>query len=317
LRLSYCYFFEKAFLQKAQRWHNFFKKFSMPKGYLIAVGGAEDKGEEAKVKKNRLDFFSEGILRQIVELAAKKGTPKIELITTASSIPDEIALVYKKAFRKLGCEEVGHLRLRSREEAENKKVLERLSKCNCILFSGGDQLRLCSVLGGTQFIKIVDERYYDEHFVIAGTSAGAAAMSNTMICGGNENRAFMKGEVEMNIGFGLLQNVIIDTHFDARGRFGRLVQAIATQPGAIGIGLDEDTAVIVERGHRIKAIGASSVVIVDGSHVACNNIASIKNGMPLSVSNISVHVMSHSDMFDLDTRDFTPFKHGSSEMTKN
>jgi cyanophycinase len=291
----------------------FFKKSGMPKGYLIAVGGAEDKGEEAKVKKNRLDFFSEGILRQIVELAGKRANPKIELITTASSIPDEIAQVYKKAFRKLGCDEVGHLRLRTREEAENKKVLERLSKCNCILFSGGDQLKLCSALGGTQFIKIVEDRYYDEHFVIAGTSAGAAAMSNTMICGGNENRAFMKGEVEMNIGFGLLQNVIIDTHFDARGRFGRLVQAIATQPGAIGIGLDEDTAIIVEKGNRIKAIGASSVVVVDGSHVACNNIASIKNGMPLSISNVSVHVMSHSDMFDMTTREFTAYKHASTE----
>jgi cyanophycinase len=289
----------------------------MPKGYLIAVGGAEDKGEEARVKKNRLDFFSEGILKQIVELAGKKATPKIELITTASSIPDEIAQSYKKAFRKLGCDEVGHLRLRSREDADNKKVLERLQKCNCILFSGGDQLRLCSALGGTQFIKIVEERYYDEHFVVAGTSAGAAAMSNTMICGGNENKAFMKGEVEMNIGFGLLQNVIIDTHFDARGRFGRLVQAIATQPGAIGIGLDEDTGVIVEKGSRIKAIGASSVVVVDGSHVACNNIASIKNGMPLSVSNISVHIMSQADVFDITTREFIPLKHSSPEAIKN
>ena len=142
-------------------------------------------------------------------------------------------------------------------------------------------------------------------------------MSNTMICGGNENRAFMKGEVEMNIGFGLLQSVIIDTHFDARGRFGRLVQAIATQPGAIGVGLDEDTAIIVEKGHRIKAIGASSVVVVDGSHVVCNNIASIKNGMPLSISNISVHVMSHSDMFDITTREFMPCKHALSEASKN
>lgn len=285
----------------------------MPKGFLIAVGGAEDKGEEAKVKKNRLDFFSEGILRQIVELAGKKNNPKIELITTASSIPDEIALVYKKAFKRLGCDEVGHLRLRSREEADSKKTLERIEKCNCILFSGGDQLKLCSALGGTQFIKIIDDRYCDEHFVIAGTSAGAAAMSNTMICGGNENKAFMKGEVEMNIGFGFLQNVIIDTHFDARGRFGRLVQAIATQPGAIGVGLDEDTGIIVEKGNRIKAIGASSVVIVDGSHVSCNNIASIKNGMPLSISNISVHVMSHSDMFDLTTRAFAPCKHALNE----
>jgi cyanophycinase len=287
-----------------------------PKGYLIAIGGAEDKGEEEKIRKKRLDFFSQGILKQILELAGKKTSPKIELITTASSIPDEIALSYKKAFKKLGCDEVGHLRLRTREDADQKKALERLEKCNALLFSGGDQLRLCSALGGTHFIKIVEERFYDEHFVIAGTSAGAAAMSNTMICGGNENKAFLKGEVELNIGFGLLQNVIIDTHFDARGRFGRLAQAIAAQPGAIGVGLDEDTGVIVEKGSRIKAIGANSVVVVDGSHVLSNNIASIKNGMPLSVSNISVHVMCQGDVFDLTTREFTPVKNPLSESVK-
>ena len=285
-----------------------------PKGYLIAIGGAEDKGEEEKVKKNRLDFFSEGILKQIVELAGRKSSPKIELITTASSIPDEIASSYKKAFRSLGCDSVGHLKIRTREEADNKKTLERLDKCNCVLFSGGDQLRLCSALGGTQFIKLIKEWYVSEQFVIAGTSAGAAAMSNMMICGGNENRAFMKGEIEMNIGFGLLPNVIIDTHFDARGRFGRLVQAIASQPGEIGIGLDEDTGIIVEKGSRIRAIGASSVVIVDGSHVMHNNIAMIKSGMPISMSNISVHVMKQGDVFDIPSREFIPLRDPVSEL---
>ncbi len=277
-----------------------------PKGFLIAVGGAEDKGEEEKIRNNRLDFFEEGILRQILALAGKRTDPRIELITTASSSPDVVAQTYKKAFKRLGYEDVGHLKLASREQADSKKTLERLERSNCLLFSGGDQLKLCSALGGTQFISMVRERYETEPFVIAGTSAGAAAMSNTMICGGNENRAFKKGEVELSIGFGFLQNVIIDTHFDARGRFGRLVQAIAAQPGSIGVGLDEDTGVIVEKGVRLRAIGSSSVVIVDGSHVAYNNIAEIKAGMPLSVSNIAVHVLSHSDSFDLMTRVYTP-----------
>jgi cyanophycinase len=281
----------------------------MPKGYLIAIGGAEDKGEEEKVREKKIDFFHEGILKRIVEVARRKGPPKVEVITTASSIPDEVAQSYKRAFRKLDVDQVGHLKLATREEADNPKTLERLDKCNCILFSGGDQLKLCSVLGGTQFIDLMRERYHSEHFVIAGTSAGAAAMSNTMICGGNENKAFMKGEVELSIGLGFLPNVIIDTHFDARGRFGRLVQAIAAQPGAIGIGLDEDTGIIVEKGSRIKAIGSSSVVIVDGSHVTCNNIASIKGGMPISVSNLSVNVMSQEDIFDLITREFTQIKY--------
>ncbi|MGN6400328.1 MAG: cyanophycinase [Flavisolibacter sp.] len=275
-----------------------------PKGYLIAIGGAEDKGtEEEKERQNSLNFFKEGILQQIVDLAGKKSTPKIEVVTTASSIPDEVAQAYKKAFKKLGLD-IGHLKITSREEADHKKHLERLEKCNCLLFSGGDQLRLCSVIGGTEFLDLVRERYYKEHFVIAGTSAGAASMGNTMIAGGDESKAYLKGKVELSIGLGFLQEVIIDTHFDARGRFGRLVQAIAAQPGAIGIGLDEDTGVVIEKGNRLRAIGSSSVIIVDGSSISHNNIADIKNDMPISVANLQISVMTNSDIYHIDTREF-------------
>jgi cyanophycinase len=277
-----------------------------PKGYLIAIGGAEDKGtDEEKEKQNSLDFFKQGILNEIVELAGKREAPKIEVITTASSIPDEVAQVYKKAFRKLGCIEIGHLKITKREDADSKKIIERLEKCNCVLFSGGDQLRLSSILGGTEFLDIVRERYQTEPFVIAGTSAGAAAMSNTMIYGGDETKAYLKGKIDLSIGLGFLQEVIIDTHFDARGRFGRLVQAIAAQPGAIGIGLDEDTGIVVEKGHRLRAIGSSSVVLVDGCNISHNNIADIKSSMPLSVSHVIVHIMTNSDVFDITTREFT------------
>jgi cyanophycinase len=280
-----------------------------PKGYLIAIGGAEDKGsEEERERQNSLDFFKEGILNQIMELAGKKGTPKIEVVTTASTIPDEVAQTYKKAFKKLGCIDIGHLRITKREEADSKKTLERLEKCNCILFSGGDQLRLCSVLGGTTFLDIIRERYFSSPFVIAGTSAGAAAMSNTMISGGEEDKAYLKGKISLSIGLGFLQEVIIDTHFDARGRFGRLVQAIAAQPGAVGVGLDEDTGIIVERGHKLRAIGSGCVIIVDGSEVTHNNIADIRTGMPISVANLQVNIMTHSDSYDLETREFTGVK---------
>lgn len=114
---------------------------SYPKGILIAIGGAEDKGQNDEEQSKDLNFFKEGILKTIVDVAAKKETPKIELITTASSIPDEVGRSYKKAFRKLGDIEIGHLKITSREEAESKKTMERLENCNCILFSGGDQLR--------------------------------------------------------------------------------------------------------------------------------------------------------------------------------
>lgn len=279
---------------------------NQPKGYLVAVGGAEDKGIVEKAKSgNELDFFEEGILKNIVELASKKGEPVIEVITTASSVPDEMAQTYRAAFRKLGDIEIGHIKITNREEADSKKVLDRLSKCNCVMFSGGDQFRLCSTLGGTQFSNMLKDRYTNDHFIIAGTSAGAAAMSNTIICSGDPARSFLKGEVELSLGFGFISNVIIDTHFDKRGRFGRLVQAIATQPGTIGIGLGEDTGVIVEKGTRLKAIGSRSVVIIDGSNIRHNSISDIRNGAPISVENLTVHVMANSDMFDISNRTFT------------
>jgi cyanophycinase len=152
------------------------------------------------------------------------------------------------------------------------------------------------------------ERFEKEHFVIAGTSAGAACMGNTMIAGGEESKAYLKGRVELSIGLSFLRDVIIDTHFDARGRFGRLAQAIAAQPGAIGIGLDEDTGIVIEKGRMLRAIGSSSVVIVDGSSISHNNIADIKSGMPISISSLEVSIMTNSDVYDIDTREFVGVK---------
>jgi cyanophycinase len=278
---------------------------SYPKGILIAIGGAEDKGIDENIRTpNTLNFKEQGILRTIVEVASKKSKPIIEVITTASSIPDEVGRTYKQAFKKLGCSEVGHLKILEREQAESKKNMERLERCNCIMFSGGDQLKLCSILGGTTFLTLLKQRFEDEYFVIAGTSAGAAAMSSTMIFGGPEEKAYLKGEVHVSMGFGFMQNVIIDTHFDARGRFGRLAQAIATQPGQLGIGLDEDTGVIIEKGLRLKAIGSSSVVIIDGSNVKHNYIADLKSGQPISVADLKVHILSNSAVYDIETHEF-------------
>ena len=277
-----------------------------PKGHLIAVGGAEDKGtdlEKGIMQRNRLNFFELGILKNIVSLIHDKD-PIVEVITTASSIPDEVAENYIDAFSKLGCNKVGHMRIRNREDAAIPEYIERLRACNCIMFSGGNQLRLSSIFGGTEFLDILKQRYHDEDFPIGGTSAGAMAMSSTMIYEGNAGLAHLKGEVKLTTGLGFLQNVIIDTHFDKRGRFNRLAQAVAAQPGAIGIGLGEDTGVIVSEGQHLKAIGSGSVVIIDGKNIEYNNIADIKFGSPISVENIIVHIMSKGDVYNLSTRKY-------------
>ena len=277
-----------------------------PLGHLVAVGGAEDKGtdlEKGIVQRNRLNFFELGILKTIVGLIGSAG-PSVEVITTASSIPDEVAQNYIEAFEKLGCMNVGHMRIRNREDAALPEYIERLNACNCIMFSGGNQLRLSSIFGGTTFLDVLKNRYEQGNFLIAGTSAGAMAMSNTMIYEGNAAIANLKGDVKITTGLGLMQNVIIDTHFDKRGRFNRLAQAVAAQPGAIGIGLGEDTGIIVSEGHVLKAIGSGSVVIIDGRNIDYNNIADIDFGKPISVENIIVHIMSKGDEYNLETRKF-------------
>jgi cyanophycinase len=172
------------------------------------------------------------------------------------------------------------------------------------MLSGGNQLRLSSIFGGTQFLDILRKRYEEEHFVIAGTSAGAMAMSNTMIYEGNAARAHLKGEVKITTGLGLMHGVIIDTHFDKRGRFNRLAQAVAAQPGAIGIGLGEDTGMIVYEGHLLTVIGAGCVTVIDGKFIDYNNIADISFGRPIGVENLIVHLMSKGDTYDVQTRKF-------------
>jgi cyanophycinase len=274
-----------------------------PKGYLVCIGGAEDKGDASGKDRHELDF-EKGILKNIVKLL-RSPSPIIEIITTATAHPEEYFQQYKKAFEKLGCTQVGHIRITDREGAANETYLKRIRVADGVLFTGGDQLRLCSILGGTELFEVLRKRYQEDHFVIAGTSAGAAAMSNTMICGGSAERAYLKGTVQLSIGFGFLNQVIIDTHFDKRGRFGRLSQAIAAQPGAIGIGLGEDSGVIVEGGSRFRAIGSSSVIVVDGHDMEYNNIADLRDGMPISISNLRVHIMAHSDIYELGARSFT------------
>lgn len=277
-----------------------------PQGNLVVIGGAEDKGtdlEKGILERNRLNFFELGILKNIVSLI-KDGEPRVEVVTTASSIPDEVAHNYVDAFQKLGCTNVGHLRIRNREDASLPENIERLRECNCIMFSGGNQLRLSSIFGGTQFLDVLKRRYEGKGFLVAGTSAGAMAMGNTMIYEGNAAKANLKGEVKITTGLGLIANVIIDTHFDKRGRFNRLAQAVAAQPGAIGIGLGEDTGVITSDGHSLTAIGSGSVVIVDGRYIEYNNIADVDLGKPISVENIVVHLMSKGDVYNLETRKF-------------
>jgi cyanophycinase len=279
---------------------------SLPKGKLIAVGGAEDKGtnlETGEIYRNNLNFFELGILRRIVE---ESGGPssRIEIITTASMIPNEVGENYLNAFGKISCTNVGIMHIRKREEALNKSYLERLKEADAVMFSGGNQLRLSATFGGTEFLRIIQERYRNEQFVIAGTSAGAMAMSNTMIYEGNAARAHLKGEVKITTGLSFVDKVIIDSHFEKRGRFGRLSQAVATNPACIGIGLGEDTGMLITDGNKMEAIGSGLVIIIDGHDILHSNIADIPDGNPISIENLKVHFCEKGNGYLVNERKF-------------
>lgn len=277
------------------------------KGTLVPIGGAEDKGIDYiknAAENSRFDFFETGILRQIVKLVEQQqGTPKIELITTASSFPEKMEETYCKAFGKLGCDNMSHLFITHREQVDTEEHLQRLAACNCIIFTGGDQLRLTSILGGTEFLACIKRRYVNEPIVVAGTSAGAMAMGGTMIYDGNATRAHLKGEIKFSTGFDFISNVIIDTHFEKRGRFNRLAQAVAVQPGILGIGLAEDTGMIISGGREIEVIGSGIVTILNGKNITYTNLIDIADRMPISVENIIVHILSQGEKFDCTTNE--------------
>lgn len=279
---------------------------NQPEGKLISIGGAEDKGTDLElgiINRNNLNFFELGILNRIVEEVGGKDK-RIEVVTTASSIPEEVGDNYIGAFSKLGCNNIGHMPIRNREDASGEAYLERLKVCDALMFSGGNQLRLTAMFGGTTFLEILHKRYQNEKFVIAGTSAGAMAMSNTMIYQGNATTAHLKGEVKITTGLAFLKDVIIDSHFNKRGRFPRLAQAVAANPSAIGIGLGEDTGVIVTNGNELEAIGSGAVIIIDGHNIRHTNIADIEEGSPFSVENLLVHILERGNKFNLNARKF-------------
>jgi cyanophycinase len=256
--------------------------------------------------RSNLNFFELGILRRIFEEAG--GTAiRMEVITTASMIPNEVGENYLNAFGKIGCTNIGLMAIRNRADAMNKTYIDRLNKCNAIMFSGGNQLRLSATFGGTEFLEIALRRYSEEEsFVVAGTSAGAMAMSNTMIYEGDATTAHLKGEVKITTGLGFMDDVIFDSHFEKRGRFGRLAQAIASNPSAIGIGLGEDTGMLIRNGNTLEAIGSGLVMIIDGHDIMHNNIADIPDGNPISVENIKVHFCEKGNGFLLKERRFIP-----------
>lgn len=276
----------------------------VPKGKLVIIGGAVDLGSSLSYNENishphYVKFFEKGILRRIITESAKGSESVIEVITTASKIPELVGHEYIKSFNQLQVNSVHVLDIRTREEANAADALERVRKADVVMFSGGDQLRLSAIFGGTEFLRILKTRYMEGNFVIAGTSAGAAASSSNMIYRGSSSEALIKGEVQITGGLGFIDDVIIDTHFVQRGRIGRLFYAVASNPGMLGIGLGEDAGLLITEGFCLEAIGSGLTILVDGRYISETSIYDVEIGSPVSIDNLRVHVMSIFDKYDL------------------
>lgn len=272
----------------------------MIKGTLIPIGGNEDKGYHRE-DRFRLDYISEGILSRVVAESGGSDS-KILVITTASGVPEEVAQNYIEAFEKLGCMNVKTLYIDSKEMANSHEVLELLKECNCLMLSGGNQTKITRFIRKTAFHQLMIDRYVHEDFVIAGTSAGAMCMAKEMIAGGSSIQSFIKGAVKIRKGMRLIPQLIIDTHFIQRGRFGRITEAVAQFPDCVGIGLAEDTGLIIKNGNKCDVIGSGMVIIFDPSNLTHNKFALLKEGTPLTMTNLITHVLSDGDSYDIKQR---------------
>ncbi len=270
------------------------------KGILIPIGGNEDKGN-GENERYTLEYIQEGILSRVLKESGGKQA-MIVVIPTASSIPVEVSRNYREAFDKLGCENIHIMDIRSREDAETPEYLELMKKANCVMFSGGDQSKIVKYIGGSLLDEIIKERYKNEKFVIAGTSAGAMCMSEEMITGGGVQEAFTKGATTMGKGLGLIPNFIIDSHFIRRGRFGRLAEAVARFPLKVGIGLSEDTGLVIKKGNKCEVIGSGMVILFDPRRLIHNNQAVVKEGSPMSITNLKIHILANGDLLNIKKR---------------
>jgi len=271
------------------------------KGLLIPIGGNEDKGSHDD-ETHTLDYVHDGILSRVVRESGGHDS-HIIVVTTASQIPLEVAKRYIEAFERLGCTNMEVIDFRIREDVDNSETIRKFSKADCVMFSGGDQSRIVNVIGGSTIHDILIKRFKNEKFVIAGTSAGAMAMSQEMISGGSSTDSLVKDSVRMRDGLNLIPGLIIDSHFIKRGRFGRMAEAVAKHPHLLGVGLAEDTGLIIRDCNHITVIGSGMVILFDPANLTHNNVEILEPGTPMTMANLTVHVLANSDRFTISNKE--------------
>lgn len=266
------------------------------KGTLIPIGGNEDKGiDEHEIY--HLEFIAEGILSRVVKESGGVDA-MIVVVPTASGIPEQVGQNYLEAFGKLGCTNLHVMDIREREDSEDINNISLIKKTDCVMFSGGNQSNITTKIGGTTLHKILMDRFQTEKLVIAGTSAGAMCMTQEMITGGSSQESFIKGAVGMAEGMEFVPKLIIDSHFIRRGRFGRLAEAVAQFPELIGIGLAEDTGLVIKK-NCFEVIGSGMVILFDARKAKHNNHKTLEDGTPMSLTNLKTSILANGDRFNI------------------
>jgi len=258
-------------------------------GRLIIIGGGEKKDEERTILK---------------EVARQANGGKLVVVTVATEEPEEVWKEYREIFKEIGVKKLEHLDVRIREEATSPKRYKLLEGAKVVFFTGGDQLKITSQLGDSAVYQNI-ERIYQEGGTVAGTSAGASVMSETMLVSGDAEQSHQIGKMlAMAPGLGLIQNVVVDQHFAERGRLSRLLGAIAQNPRHLGMGIDENTAVIVHGQESLEVIGKGAVYVLDGSGSTYSNLGERDEDMEktMSVFDVKLHVLSEGNRFNLQER---------------
>jgi cyanophycinase len=252
----------------------------------MPIGGAEDK------------VYNTDILRRFVEMAGPDAT--IAVIPTASSL-DETGPAYQTLFDSLGAAETVVLEIRERADCSDEHILETLERADAVFITGGNQLRLSTTLGGTPVAQALRRRNASG-MPIAGTSAGAAIMPEHMIAGGDPGGTPQADMTTLAPGLGLTNKVMIDQHFRQRDRIGRLLSALSYNPFPVGLGIDEDTAVIIDGDDQIEVVGSGAVTILDPSHLKFTSVSESDGGEPVCLIDLRLHVLNSGSRYDLKTR---------------
>lgn len=268
----------------------------VPTGILCVVGGHENKGEKLEKGVQQGEYKPMEVLKTFVNLIDKEDCI-IEVITTASSEGDDSFKDYVEAFNKIGITQIGHIHHDSRQEVLNEDYMERINNADGVYFSGGDQLKLTSIYGGTKLLLRLKQRYIYEKLVLGGTSAGAMAFSTPMIYAGNKDVQQIAGEVRVTTGLEFLKDVCIDTHFVDRGRFVRMAQVIASNPTCIGMGIEEDTALIIRNGIEAEVIGSGIVIVIEGFGITNSNILNFGANEPVYIHDLNVKLLSKGNKY--------------------